>query len=158
MTYKVAREAWRWADHFVLSSDNALNGQRKVDENTPEMSLRLVVPTTRIQVVQHNCHGSIERGHQSVVRANQRVKHDCYWIDFYADMETHVKPYLDSSSSNTLTQLKGYSPGNYSFTGFVITKAMSGTDALTVTKVFEECTYRRFGAPSIIRHHRERAS
>ncbi|OWZ05082.1 reverse transcriptase [Phytophthora megakarya] len=29
------------------------------------------------------------------------------------------------------------------------------TDALTVTKVFEECIYRRFGAPSLIRHDRD---
>ncbi|OWY93644.1 LOW QUALITY PROTEIN: reverse transcriptase [Phytophthora megakarya] len=36
------------------------------------------------------------------------------------------------------------------FTGFVIAKAMSDTDALTVAKVFEESIYRRFGAPSLI--------
>ncbi|OWY95450.1 hypothetical protein PHMEG_00034542 [Phytophthora megakarya] len=29
---------------------------------------------------------------------------------------------------------------------------MSDTDALTVAKVLEECIYRRFGAPSLIRH------
>ncbi|OWZ05620.1 hypothetical protein PHMEG_00022257 [Phytophthora megakarya] len=32
---------------------------------------------------------------------------------------------------------------------------MSDTDALTVAKVFEECIYRRFGAPSPIRHDRD---
>ncbi|OWZ20083.1 reverse transcriptase [Phytophthora megakarya] len=32
---------------------------------------------------------------------------------------------------------------------------MSDTDSLTVAKVFEECIYRRFGAPSLIRHGRE---
>ncbi|OWZ02914.1 reverse transcriptase [Phytophthora megakarya] len=41
------------------------------------------------------------------------------------------------------------------FTVFVIAKAMSDTDALTVAKVFEECIYRRFGAPSLIRHDRD---
>ncbi|OWZ08070.1 reverse transcriptase, partial [Phytophthora megakarya] len=87
MTYKEAREAWKWADNFVLSSDNVLSSK----------------------------------------------------------------------------QLKGYSPGNVlaerpfqcSFTEFVIANAMSDTDALTVTKVFEECIYRRFGAPSLIRHDRD---
>ncbi|KAG3044413.1 hypothetical protein PC121_g21919 [Phytophthora cactorum] len=34
-----------------------------------------------------------------------------------------------------------------SFTGFVIAKAMSDTSALSVAQVFEECVYRRFGAP-----------
>ncbi|OWY90249.1 hypothetical protein PHMEG_00041714 [Phytophthora megakarya] len=119
MTYKEAREAWKWADNFVLSSDNVLYytsvSRIKVDENKPEMSLRLVVPTTMIQEVLHNCHDSIEGGHQGVVRSYQRVKHDYYWIGLYADC---------------------------SFTGFVIAKAMSDTDALTVAKVFEECIYR----------------
>ncbi|KAE8980606.1 hypothetical protein PR002_g24070 [Phytophthora rubi] len=41
------------------------------------------------------------------------------------------------------------------FTGFVIAKAMSETGALEVAKVFEECVFRRFGAPSLIRHDRD---
>ncbi|OWZ07729.1 hypothetical protein PHMEG_00019844 [Phytophthora megakarya] len=178
MTYNEAREAWKWADNFVLSSDNVLYytsvSRRKVDE--PEMSLRLVVPSTMIQEVLHNCHDSIEGGHQGVVRSYQRVKYDYYWIGLYADVEKHVKSCLDCSSSKSLPQLRGYSPGNVlaerpfqvvsmdfviplprsrrgntalllwqcSFTGFVIAKAMSDTDALTVAKVFEEYIYRRF--------------
>ncbi|OWZ17603.1 reverse transcriptase [Phytophthora megakarya] len=205
MTYKEAREAWKWADNFVLSSqifhglpsahtrviqDNVLYynvlyytgvSRRKAVENPPEMSLRLVVPTTMIQEVLHNCHDSIEGGHHGVVRSYQRVKHDYYWIGLYADVEKHVKLCLDCSS------LQGYSPGNVlaerpfqvvpmdfviplprsrrgntalllwqcSFTGFVIAKAMSDTDTLTLAKVFEECIYRRFGAPSLIRHDRD---
>ncbi|OWZ09685.1 hypothetical protein PHMEG_00017571 [Phytophthora megakarya] len=192
MTYKEAREAWKWADNFVLSSDNVLYytgvSRRKVDENQPEMSLRLVVPTIMIQEVLHNCHDSIEGEHQGVVRSyHQRVKHNYYWISLYADVEKHVKSCLDCSSSKSLPQLKGYSPGNVlaerprqvvsmdfviplprsrrgntalllcqcSFTGFMIAKAMSDTDALTVAKVFEECIYRRFGAPSLIRYDRD---
>ncbi|OWZ17197.1 hypothetical protein PHMEG_0008892 [Phytophthora megakarya] len=152
MTYKEAREAWKWADNFVLSSDNVLYytgvSRRKVDENLPELSLRLVVPTTMIQEVLPN------------------VKHDYYWIGLYADVEKHVKSCLDYGSSESLPQLKGYSPGNglaerpfqvvsmdfvislprsrrgntalrlwqCSFTGFVIAKAMSDTDALTVAR------------------------
>ncbi|GMF60221.1 unnamed protein product [Phytophthora fragariaefolia] len=41
------------------------------------------------------------------------------------------------------------------FTGFVITKAMSETGALEVAKAFEECVFRRFGAPSLILHDRD---
>ncbi|KAG3175318.1 hypothetical protein PC128_g17816 [Phytophthora cactorum] len=32
---------------------------------------------------------------------------------------------------------------------------MSDTSALSVAQVFEECVYRRFGAPSLIRHDRD---
>ncbi|OWY93491.1 hypothetical protein PHMEG_00037103 [Phytophthora megakarya] len=132
-----------------------------------------------IQEVLHNCHDSIEGGHQVVVRSYQRVKHDYYWIGLYADVENIL--------SKSLPQLRGYSPGNVlaerpfqvvsmdfviplprsrrgntalllwqcSFTGFVIAKAMLDTDALTVAKVFKECIYRRFGAPPLIRHDRD---
>ncbi|OWY96824.1 reverse transcriptase [Phytophthora megakarya] len=41
------------------------------------------------------------------------------------------------------------------FTGFVIAKPMSHTPAFKVAQVFEECIYRRFGAPSLIRHDRD---
>ncbi|OWZ00670.1 hypothetical protein PHMEG_00028090 [Phytophthora megakarya] len=95
MTYNEARDTWKWADNFVLSSDNVLYytgvSRRKVDENQPEISLRLVVPTIMIQEVLHNCHDSIEGGHQGVVRSYHRVKHDYYWIGLYADVEKHVK-------------------------------------------------------------------
>ncbi|OWY92572.1 LOW QUALITY PROTEIN: hypothetical protein PHMEG_00038376 [Phytophthora megakarya] len=61
-----------------------------------------------------------------------------------------VIPLLRSRRENTALLL-----WQCSFTGFVIAKAMSDTDALTVAKVFEECIYRRFGAPSLIRHDRD---
>ncbi|OWY96947.1 reverse transcriptase, partial [Phytophthora megakarya] len=137
-----------------------------------------------IQEVLHNCHDSIEGGHQGVVRSYQRVKHDYYWIGLYADVEKHVKSCLDCGSSKSLPQLKGYSPRNVlaerpfqvvsmdfviplprsrrgntalllwqcSFTGFVIAKAMSDTDALTVGQGVRGI---RFGAPSLIRHDRD---
>ncbi|GMF49024.1 unnamed protein product [Phytophthora fragariaefolia] len=34
-------------------------------------------------------------------------------------------------------------------------KAMSDTSALCVAQAFEECVYRRFGAPSLVRHDRD---
>ncbi|KAG3072429.1 hypothetical protein PI125_g22523 [Phytophthora idaei] len=41
------------------------------------------------------------------------------------------------------------------FTGYVIAKAMADTSALKVAQAFEECVYRRFGGPSMIRHDRD---
>ncbi|KAG3057060.1 hypothetical protein PI125_g25460 [Phytophthora idaei] len=41
------------------------------------------------------------------------------------------------------------------FTGYVIATAMTDTSALKVAQAFEECVYRRFGAPSMIRHGRD---
>ncbi|KAE9018763.1 hypothetical protein PR001_g14044 [Phytophthora rubi] len=41
------------------------------------------------------------------------------------------------------------------FTGFVMGKAMADTSALRVAQAFEERVYRRFGAPSLIRHDRD---
>ncbi|OWZ12910.1 LOW QUALITY PROTEIN: reverse transcriptase [Phytophthora megakarya] len=129
-----------------------------------------------IQEVLHNCHVSIEGGPQGVVSSYQRVKHDYDWIGLYSDAKKDVKSCFDCTSSKSLPQLKGYSPGNVlakrpfqvvsmdfvialpsmdfvialptsrrgntalllwqdSFIGFVIAKAMSDTDALTVAKV-----------------------
>ncbi|GMF49733.1 unnamed protein product [Phytophthora fragariaefolia] len=41
------------------------------------------------------------------------------------------------------------------FNGFVMAKAMSDTSALCIAEDFEECVYRRFGAPSLVRHDRD---
>ncbi|GMF32099.1 unnamed protein product [Phytophthora fragariaefolia] len=41
------------------------------------------------------------------------------------------------------------------FTGFGLAKAMSDTSALCVAQAFEECVYRRFGPPSLVRHDRD---
>ncbi|GMF61144.1 unnamed protein product [Phytophthora fragariaefolia] len=43
----------------------------------------------------------------------------------------------------------------YSFTGYVIAKAMSSIKAQDVAEVFEGYEFRRFGAPTIIRHDRD---
>ncbi|KAG3062656.1 hypothetical protein PI125_g24496 [Phytophthora idaei] len=191
LSYKEARDAWKYADRFVLSEDGVLRYlglSRRYDHGwQEETKLRLVVPTTMIQEVLQNCHDSLEGGHQGVVRTFQRVKSGYYWTGLYADVEKHVKSCPDCSSSKCRPQLRGYSPGNVlaerpvqivsmdfviplpktrrgntalllfqcSFTGFVIAKAMSDTSALSVAQVFEECVYRRFGAPSLIRHDRD---
>ncbi|KAG2759506.1 hypothetical protein Pcac1_g28478 [Phytophthora cactorum] len=191
LSYKEARDAWKYADRFVLSEDGVLHylglSRRYDHEWQEETKLRLVVPTTMIQEVLQNSHDSLEGGHQGVVRTFQRVKSDYYWTGLYADVEKHVKSCPDCSSSKSRPQLRGFSPDNVlaerpfqivsmdfviplpktrrgntalllfqcSFTGFVIAKAMSDTSALCVAQVFEEFVYRRFGAPSLIRHDRD---
>ncbi|OWZ02349.1 reverse transcriptase [Phytophthora megakarya] len=104
--------------------------------------------------------------------------------DSLEDVEKHVKSCPDCSSSKSKPQARGYSPGNIlaerpfqivsmdfviplsksrrgntallcTFTGSVIAKPMSDTTAFKVAQVFEESIYRRFGAPSLIRHDRD---
>ncbi|GMF46647.1 unnamed protein product [Phytophthora fragariaefolia] len=41
------------------------------------------------------------------------------------------------------------------FTGFVMAKAMLNTSTLCVAQAFEECGYRRLGAPFLVRHDRD---
>ncbi|OWY96376.1 reverse transcriptase [Phytophthora megakarya] len=41
------------------------------------------------------------------------------------------------------------------FTGYVMGKATADTTALRVAQALEKCVYRRFGAPSFIRHDRD---
>ncbi|OWY98741.1 reverse transcriptase [Phytophthora megakarya] len=107
-SYKEARDAWK-CDNLLYYVDPT---RSKSEDDQPELLLKLVVPTTMIQEVLPNCHGSVEGGHQGVVRSYQRVKHDYYWIGLYVDVEKHVKSRLDCSSSKSAPQLKGYSPGN----------------------------------------------
>ncbi|OWY94843.1 hypothetical protein PHMEG_00035312 [Phytophthora megakarya] len=136
LKYRAARDAWKIAERFLLTDDNVLYyihlTPRNQQDNQEELRLRLVVPTTMIQEVLQNNHDSLEGGHQGVVRTYQRVKQDYYWFGLYADVEKHC-----------------------AFTGFAIAKPMSDTTAFKVAQVFEECIYRRFGAPSLIRHGRD---
>ncbi|KAG3150007.1 hypothetical protein PI124_g15893 [Phytophthora idaei] len=95
LSYKEARDAWKYADRFVMSEDGVLHYlglSRRYDHGwQEETKLRLVVPTTMIQDVLQNCHDSLEGGHHGVVRTFQRVKSDYYWTGVYADVEKHVK-------------------------------------------------------------------
>ncbi|POM63148.1 LOW QUALITY PROTEIN: reverse transcriptase, partial [Phytophthora palmivora] len=129
-----------------------------------------------------NCHNSVEGGHQGIVRTYHRVKSDYYWIGLYADVVRHVQPCEDCCTSKSKPHLRGYSPGNIVTDrrfhivsmGFVIplprtrrgntalllfqdhsNGAMAETGALEAAKVFEESVFRRFGAPSLVRHDRD---
>ncbi|OWY96179.1 hypothetical protein PHMEG_00033619, partial [Phytophthora megakarya] len=59
-SYKEARDAWKWSDKFVLSSDNLLYyvgpTRSKSEDDQPELLLKLLVPTTMIREVLPNCH------------------------------------------------------------------------------------------------------
>ncbi|KAG3195690.1 hypothetical protein PC128_g8269 [Phytophthora cactorum] len=191
LSYREARDAWKWSDKFVLTEDDILyyagSNRRRGADQGEGLQLRLVVPTTMVQEVLQNCHDSLEGGHQGVVRTYQRVKKDYYWSGLYSDVEKHVRSCSDCSTSKSRPQLRGYSPGNIlaerpfqivsmdfviplpksrrgntvlllfqcAFTGYVIAKAMADTSALKVAQAFEGCVYRRFGAPSMIRHDRD---
>ncbi|KAG3111113.1 hypothetical protein PI125_g9434 [Phytophthora idaei] len=116
LSYKEARDAWKYADRFVMSEDGVLHYlglSRRYDHGwQEETKLRLVVPTTMIQEVLQNCHGSLVGGHQGVGRTFQRVKSDNYWTGLYADVEKHLNSCPHCSSSKSRSQLRGYSPGN----------------------------------------------
>ncbi|OWZ13173.1 reverse transcriptase [Phytophthora megakarya] len=153
MTYTEVREAWKWTDKFVLSSDNILYyvgpSRRKLAEDQAELSLRLVVSTTMIQEVLQIVTTLSKAG-------TMRVKQNYYWIGLYVDVEKHVKSCLDCSSKDMGQEtclLNDHFKCPLSKSRRA--KAMSDTDMLTVAKVFEECIYRRFGAPSLIRHDRD---
>ncbi|ETP52665.1 hypothetical protein F442_02351 [Phytophthora nicotianae P10297] len=110
MSYKEARNAWKYADRFVLSEDDVLHYlglNRRYDHGwQEETKLRLVVPTTMIPEVLQNCLDSLEGGHQGVVRTFHRVKSDYYWIGLYADVVKYVKSCLDCSSITTTSDFK----------------------------------------------------
>ncbi|KAI9994693.1 hypothetical protein PInf_011520 [Phytophthora infestans] len=95
LSYKEARDAWKYADRFVLSEDGVLHYlglNRRYERGwEEETKLRLVVPTAMIQKVLPNCHDSLEGGHQVVVRTFHRVKSDYYWIGLFADVEKHLE-------------------------------------------------------------------
>ena len=116
LTHKEINNAGKVADRFVLSEDGVLyyEGRRREKKEllVRDLRLRLVVPTTLINIILLNCHDSIEGGHQGIVRTYHRVKADYYWIGLYADVVKHVQACEDCSTSKSKPQLKGYSPGN----------------------------------------------
>ncbi|POM75620.1 LOW QUALITY PROTEIN: Hypothetical protein PHPALM_7256 [Phytophthora palmivora] len=130
-----------------------------------------------VDEVLQNCHNSVEGGHQGIVGTYHRVKSDYYWIGLYADVVRHVQACENCCTSKKKSHLEGptvpycvdgfcntastNSAGQHTalllfqdhFTGFVVAKAMA--EAFEVAKVFEENVFRRFGAPSLVRHDRD---
>ncbi|OWZ12657.1 LOW QUALITY PROTEIN: hypothetical protein PHMEG_00014143 [Phytophthora megakarya] len=183
LTYRAARDARKMSEHFVLSEDNVLYyvGTRPLrsDQQQEDAMLLLVVPSTTIQDGLQIGHDSLEGGHQGIARTFYIVKLDYYWIGLYADVARHLKqkptkdPWILSGEHTSGTTVSGR------FDGFcdTLTEVSAGQhSALTVPmrihgirdgqnhrrydcsesgSSFEECVYRRFGAPSLIRHDRD---
>ncbi|OWY98618.1 LOW QUALITY PROTEIN: hypothetical protein PHMEG_00030573 [Phytophthora megakarya] len=125
------------------------------DQQQEDATLRLVVPSTMIQeVLKEAIKGSLglstdasksrptirgySPGNVLAERPFQVVS-----MDF-------VIPSPKSRRGNTALLLF-----QCAFTGYVMGKSMADTTALKVAQAFEECVYRRFGAPSLIRHDRD---
>ncbi|POM63992.1 Hypothetical protein PHPALM_20542 [Phytophthora palmivora] len=174
--YRAARDSWKMSDQFTLSEDNVLyylgTSRRKSDRQLEETILRLIVHSTMVQEVLQNCHDSLEGGHQGIARTFNRIKQDYYWIGLYADVERHFRWYSPGNvlaersfqlvSMDFVIPLTKSRRGNTAlllfqcaFTGFEMGKAMADTTLLCVAKAFEECVYRRFGAPTMILHDRD---
>ncbi|KAG2780252.1 hypothetical protein PC129_g13512 [Phytophthora cactorum] len=111
LSYREARDAWKWSDKFVLTEDDILyyagSNRRRGTDQGEGLQLRLVVPTTMVPKVLQNCHDSLEGGHQGVVRTYQRVKKDYYWSSLYSDVEKHVRSCSDCSTSKSVRSYAG---------------------------------------------------
>ncbi|GMG15065.1 unnamed protein product [Phytophthora fragariaefolia] len=140
--YKAAREAWKMEDRFVLSDDGLLyflgENRRWGKDRMNETVLRLVV-VSRMQRKQEPPSATRIFPWEHPGRA---ATPDC--INGFRHLTTEV------SEANTASLLF-----QCACTGFVMAKAMSDTSALCVAQAFEECVYRSFGAPSLVRHDRD---
>ncbi|OWZ03572.1 LOW QUALITY PROTEIN: reverse transcriptase [Phytophthora megakarya] len=157
----------------------------KSEQQQENTMLRLVVPSTMIQDVLQNCHDSLEGGHQWIAPTFYRLDYYWIGLYADVTRHARSCPDCSSSKSqptirgysprNILAErpfqvvsmdyvipLPKSQRGNTAlllfqcaFTGYVIGKAMADTTALRVAQAFEKCVYRRFGAPSLIRHDRD---
>ncbi|OWZ06604.1 hypothetical protein PHMEG_00021118 [Phytophthora megakarya] len=141
------------SDRFVLSEDNVLYyvGTRPLrsDQQQKDAMLRLVtwrgtcgpVPTVAQAKVDQRSVDSLRESSPGNILAERPFQ--VVSMDF-------VIPLPKSRRGNTALILF-----QCAFTGYVMGKAMTDATALRVTQAFEECVYRRFGAPSLIRHARD---
>ncbi|OWZ12863.1 hypothetical protein PHMEG_00013911 [Phytophthora megakarya] len=184
LKYRAARDAWNIAERFLLTDDNVLyymhSTPRNQQDNQDELRLRLVVPTTMIQEVLQNNHDSLKGGSEDIPTSEARlllVWHLCRRRETRKVVSKFKsKPQLRGYSPGNILAERPFQivsigfviplpksrRGNTTlllfqcaFTGFVIPKPMSDTTAFKVAQVFEECIYRRVGAPSLIRHDRD---
>ncbi|GMF53837.1 unnamed protein product [Phytophthora fragariaefolia] len=166
LSFKRAANASKIADRFVLDEDGFLQyvGKgRKLDEvgkHAPQ--LRLVIPTTMIDedyywfglyaTVTRHVHACADC---STNKGNPHLKG-------YSPGNVLAERPFQLLSMDFVTPLPKTRRGNTSlllfqssFTGNVIAKAMSSTKAQDVAEGFEEYVFRRFGAPTMIRHDRD---
>ncbi|POM69154.1 Reverse transcriptase [Phytophthora palmivora] len=183
LSFRRVRNAGKVADDFVLSEGGLLychnRSRHRGGDDEPILNLRLVVPTTMVDEVEGGHQGIVRTYHRvksdyywigiyaDVVRHVQACEDCCTSkskphlrgyspVNIVSDRPFHivsmdfVMPLPRTRRSNTaLLQFQDH------FTGFVIAKSMAETGALEVAKVFEENVFRRFGAPSLVRHDRD---
>ncbi|KAG2836436.1 hypothetical protein PC113_g4978 [Phytophthora cactorum] len=166
LSYREARDAWKWSDKFVLTEDDILyyagSNRRRGTDQGEGLQLRLVVPTTMVPKVLQNCHDSLEGGHQGVVVLRLQYEQVRPQLRGYSPGNILAERPFQIVSMDFVISLPKSRRGNTAlhlfqcdFTGYVIATAMADTSALKVAQAFEECVYRRFGAPSMIRHGRD---
>ncbi|POM69599.1 Reverse transcriptase [Phytophthora palmivora] len=171
------------SDRFTLTEDIVLyylgTSHRMEDRQQEEPILRLVVPSTMVQEVLQNYHDSLVDGYQGIIRLlldwSLRGRRpactlfpDCSssksrpQFRGYSPGDVFAERPFQLVSMDFVIPLPKARRGNTAlllfqcaFPCFVMGKAMADTTALCVAKAFEECVYRRFGAPTLIRHDRD---
>ncbi|GMF44539.1 unnamed protein product [Phytophthora fragariaefolia] len=142
LSFKRPANARKLADRFVLDKAGLLKyvGKgRKLDEvGEHEPQLRLVIPTTMIDEQREPHLKGYSSGNVLAQRPFQLLSMDV------------VTPLPKPRRGNTSLLLL-----QCSFMGYVIAKAMSSTKAQDVADEFEEYVFRRFGAPTMVRHDRD---
>ncbi|GMF42916.1 unnamed protein product [Phytophthora fragariaefolia] len=154
--YKAAREAWKMADRFVLSEDGLfLRREPSVGQRSDE---RYHPPPSDYYWI--GLYADVERHVRSCPDCSSSKSRP--QLRGYSPGDILAERPLQIVSMDIVIPLPKSRRGNTAlllfqgaFTGYVMAKAMSDTSALCVTQAFEECVYRRFGAPSIVRHDRD---
>ncbi|POM62384.1 LOW QUALITY PROTEIN: reverse transcriptase [Phytophthora palmivora] len=184
LLFRRVRNAGKVADDFVLSEDGLLyrhkRSLRRGGDDEPSLNLRVVVPTTMVDEVLQNCHNLVTKGLCGPTIESSPTTTGLGYMQMrcgtFSRCNSKIKPHLRGySPGNSVSDrpfhivsmdfvipLPRTRRGNTTllllhdhFTGFVIAKAMAETGALEVAKVFEENAFRRFGAPSLVRHDRD---
>ncbi|GMF38680.1 unnamed protein product [Phytophthora fragariaefolia] len=147
LSQRRAHNAGKVADEFVLSEDGLLYRPNKAKrpEELGELGLMLglVVPTTMIDEIAARVRASPT---SKVTRRVMCMSEQPFHV---VSMDFAIPLPRTRRGNTALLSFQDH------FTGFVIAKAMGETGALEVAKAFEECIFRRFGAPSLIRHGRD---
>ena len=116
MNHRQVSYAGKIVDCFVLREDGILYylGRRRESRESMDegLKLRLVVSTTLIDEALLNCHDSMERVHQGIVRTFHRLKSNCYCTRRYADVAKYIQECEDCSTSKSTPHLRRHSPGN----------------------------------------------
>ncbi|GMF24245.1 unnamed protein product [Phytophthora fragariaefolia] len=176
LSFKRAANASKLAGRFVLDEDGLLQyvGKgRKLDEvGEQEPQLRLVIPTTMIDEVLQSCHDSIERlllgrpvRHSNTARPRlRRLQHqqrETSLIGLFAGqcarratLPAAIYGFCDTPAKASTREHIAAAVPVFVY-GLRDRQGHGSTKAQDVAEVFEEYVFRRFGAPTMIRHDRD---